>query len=102
MTQRFGGINPRGPDVASAITHQRLIVRFGIAGTVCGYALVVNPHFLSRLDVVVENHLAAAGNHCAADFYGSEPVEMKVRNEIVRKAQHQVSDILDALLDVAT
>ena len=38
----------------------------------------------------------------SADFDGSEPVEMKVRDEVVRETQHEIGYVLYAALYVAT
>ena len=103
MAQCFSGIQLRRPHIASAITNQGLIIGFAIGTNAAGgHPFVVNAHLLSRLDVVVENHLAGAGDQSAANLYRRQPVKMKMRNKVVRKMEQQVGDVFDPRLYMTT
>src|SRR5207244_7589997 len=75
---------------------------FAIGDAIRGHALIVHAYLLGRFDVVVENHLARAGNQRTTNLDGRQPVKMKMRNEVIRKFHDEISDVLDARLDVAT
>src|SRR4051794_3716631 len=102
MPESFSRVELWHPDVARSITDQSLVgeLPFNL-GAVCGDALIVNTDFLGRLDIVVNDHLLASGQQRTADLHRCEPVEMKVRNEFVREAQHYVSYVFDTALNVA-
>ncbi len=103
VAQGFGGIELGRPHVAGAITHQSLVISFAIgADTIRGDAFVIDAHFLSRFDVIVKDHLAAAGDHGAANLDRGQPVKMKMRDKVAGKVQHQISDVFNSRLDVTT
>ena len=96
-------VEARNPHVAGAVAHQGLVGLLLVRPVlVTGDALVVDAHLLGRLDVVVDDHAAAAGDERAADFDGREPVEVEVCDQRVVEAQLDVCDVLDAGFNVAT
>src|ERR1043166_5366094 len=103
VVQRLGRVELRNPHVAGAVADQSLVgLLFVAAAFVAGDALVVDANLLGRLDVVVDDHAAAAGDERAADFDGREPVEVEVGDQRVVEAELHVGDVLKARLDVAT
>src|ERR1043165_5260867 len=103
VVQRLGRVELGNPHVAGAVADQSLVgLLFVAAAFVAGDALVVDANLLGRLDVVVDDHAAAAGDERAAGFEGREPVEGEVGDQRVVEAELHVGDVLKARLDVAT
>src|SRR5258706_12459052 len=101
MAQGFGRIQLWRPYVTGAITNQGLIIRFAIgADAVCGHPFVIDADFFGGLNVVIEDHLAAARDHRAANLDWRQPVEMKVGDKVIAKVHHQISNVLDPELDM--
>jgi hypothetical protein len=66
-----------------------------------GDALVVDLDLLARLQVVVDDHLAAAADQGAADLDRRQPVDVEVGDQAVFEEEGEEGDVGGLALDVA-
>src|SRR2546430_13967970 len=95
----------RHPDVAGAIAEESSVSGFfgeALLAARCRHSPVIHAYLLGGFNIVIDNHLATAGDECVANLYRREPVKMKMSQQLIGKSQQDVSDVFDAPLDVAT
>ena len=89
--QGFCPVQRRGPHIATAIAHLQLVDPLAIVRLDLD-ALVVNPELLRRFDVVEDDHAFATAKEHLAHLDRAEPVDVKVRNQLVVEVEMQVRE----------
>ena len=100
--ERLGDVELRRPHVAGAVADQHLVdaSRRRLVA-VEGDALVVDLDLFARLEVVVDDHLAAAADQRAAHLHRRQPVHVDVGDQVALEEQRQIGDVLRLAGDVA-
>jgi hypothetical protein len=95
--QGFLHLDPRHVDVAEA---ERERITIGIVAGCPFYPFVIDPQFLSWLNIVKHRHPATADDGEASHLVGIKPTDMAVRQESIGKSEGKEDNILNAALQV--
>ena len=94
--ERLGDLQLGRPHVPGTVADEHLILRLAVLRrrAVHRDALVVDLDLLARLQIVVDDHLAASADQCPPHLDRRQPVHVDMRDQVGGEEHGQIGDVL--------